>query len=93
MIKQIIIDKSAYTKAKDIAKDLCIKEKKNFLIVPAQGRVKDFSGNICSIVAICDDTTDKKQVERIKLFIESFRIDYQNKLLNLNFCNFDNIHL
>ena len=93
MIRQIIIDKNAYTKAKDITKALCIKEKKNFLIVPAQGLVKDFSGNVCSIVAICDDNIDKKQIERIKLFIESFKIDYQNKLLNLNFCNFDNIHL
>ena len=93
MIKQIIIDKSAYTKAIDIAKDFCTKEKKSFLIIPAQGLVKDFSGNICSIVAICDDNTDKKQIERIKLFMESFKIDYQNKLLDLNFCNFDNIHL
>lgn len=92
MIRQIIIDKSAYTKAVDIAKDLCAKEKKSFLIVPAQGLVKDFSGNICSIVAICDDI-DKKQFERLKLFMESFKIDYQNKLLDLNFCNFDNIHL
>jgi hypothetical protein len=92
MIRQIIIDGSAYTKAIDITKSLCTKEKKNFLIIPAQGLVKDFSGNICSIVAICDDITNK-QVERIKLFMESFKIDYQNKLLNLNFCNFDNIHL
>lgn len=93
MIRQIIIDRSAYIKAVDIAKDLFTKEEKNFLIVPAQGLVKDFSGNVSSIVAICDDTTDKKQFERIKLFMESFKIDYQNKLLDLNFCNFDNIHL
>lgn len=93
MIRQIIIDKSAYIKAVDISKDLCTKEERSFLIVPAQGIVKDFSGNVCSIVAICDNTADKKQIERIKLFIESFKIDYQNKLLNLNFCNFDNIYL
>ena len=92
MIKQIIIDKNAYTKAIDITKKLCSKNKKSFLIIPTQGLVKDFSGNTYSIVAICDDV-DKKQIERIKLFIESFKIDYQNKLLNLNFCNFDNIHL
>lgn len=93
MIRQIIIDKSAYAKAIDIAKSLCTKEEKSFLIVPAQGLVKDFSGNICSIVAICNDTTNKEQFERIKLFMESFKIDYQNKLLDLNFCNFKNIHL
>jgi hypothetical protein len=97
MIKQILIEEggftSSYLKVKEKVKKLCEESKEDLLIIPAQRLVKDFSGKTYGIAAICKGGLDNKQIERIKLFLESFAIDYQHKLLNLNFCVFENMNL
>ena len=96
MIKQIIIEEGglslSHLNFSDRAKEYIERTHEDIILIPAQKLVKDFSGKTYRIAAICKGGLDNEQIERIKLFLESFVIDYQYKLLNLNFCNFKNIN-
>ena len=93
MIEQILIEEggmtTSYRKVLKLVKKLTKKTQKSYIIIPAQGLVKDFSGKIYGIFAICleEKVYDKYHIERVVRFIENFRIDYQHKLLDLNFLN------
>lgn len=97
MIKQILIEEGGLSKSNleffKIADEYVERHHEGVTVIPVQRIVKDFSGKMYYITAICDDYLDKEQIERIKLFLESFAIDYQHKLLNLNFCVFENMNL
>ena len=93
MIKRIIISEKGLKPIAEECQVYANEYKENVLYIPVQRYVKGFSGKTYRIAAICKGGLDNNQIERIKLFLESFAIDYQHKLLNLNFCNFDNIHL
>jgi len=90
MIKQILIEEggftSSYLKVKKKVKKLCEESKENLLIVPAPQLVRDrFVDKTYGIYAICTNIDDEFEIKRIKLFLESFAIDYQYKLLERNF--------
>ena len=97
MIKQILIEEGglslSHLNFSDRAKEYVERTHEDIILIPAQRLVKDFSGKTYGIAAICKGGLDNKQIERIKLFLESFAIDYQHKLLNLNFCVFENMNL
>lgn len=90
MIKQILIEEggftSSYLKVKEKVKKLCEETRETLLIIPSPLLVYDrFIDKVYSIYAICANTTDEYEVKRIKLFLESFTIDYKYKLLERNF--------
>ena len=97
MIKQILIEEGglslSHLNFSDRAKEYVERTHEEIILIPVQGLVKDFSGKTYGIAAICKNGLDKEQIKRIELFLTSFAIDYQHKLLDLNFCNFKNIHL
>ena len=97
MIKQILIEEGGLVRSSSKiykkAKEYVERTHEEIILIPVQGLVKDFSGKTYGIAAICKDGLDKEQIKRIELFLTSFAIDYQHKLLDLNFCNFKNIHL
>lgn len=89
MIKQILIEEGGFTSsfqiAKEKAKQLCIETKKEIIIVPLSRLVYDrFVDKTYGIYALCDELSDRNK-ERVQLFLESFAIDYQYKLLERNF--------
>ena len=89
MIKQILIEEggftSSYLKVKEKAKKLCKESKEDLLIIPASQSVYDrFTNKTYGIYAICTNI-DESEIKRIKLFLESFAIDYKYKLLERNF--------
>ena len=89
MIKQILIEEgglaSSYLKVKEKVKKLCEETKENLLIIQAPLLVYDrFIDKTYGICAICTNI-DEFEIKRIKLFLESFAIDYQHKLLERNF--------
>jgi hypothetical protein len=93
MIKRIIISEKGLKSAAEECQVYANEYKENVLYIPVQRYVKDFSGKTYRIAAICKGGLDHNQIERIKLFLESFAIDYQHKLLDLNFCAFEDMNL
>ena len=86
MIKQILIEEGSFSEIEEKAKNLCLELKKDIKIISSSKPVYDrFINKHYRIYALCENITDERDIKRIQLFLESFSIDYQYKLLERNF--------
>lgn len=89
MIKQIIIEEggliSSWLAIKEKVKKLYEETKEDMIIIPPPQLVHDrFTNKTYGIYAICNKL-DKHEIKRVKLFLETFIIDYKYKLLERSF--------
>ena len=88
MIKRILIlevGSGTRNKAEKEAIKLCEELQEELSVVPAQGLVYDrFLNKYYSIYVICSKLSEKEKL-RVQLFLDTFKIDYQYKLLERNY--------